>query len=144
MILLDTNVISALMQKEPPTEVIRWLDRQPHTSLWTTSVNVFEIHSGLQTMASGKRRTLLTSAFDILVTQMLDGRIAPFDTAAAHQAAILMATRQAIGRSTEMRDTMIAGIALATHATLATRNTKHFEDLAPRLIDPWIHVGKRV
>jgi predicted nucleic acid-binding protein len=32
---------------------------------------------------------------------------------------------------------MIAGIVLAHHATLATRNTSHFEDLAVPVINPW-------
>ena len=36
-----------------------------------------------------------------------------------------------------MRDTMIAGIAVATHAQLATRNVKHFEDIAKRVVNPW-------
>ena len=34
---------------------------------------------------------------------------------------------------------MIAGIAMAQHATLATRNTAHFEDIAVPLVDPWTH-----
>ena len=33
---------------------------------------------------------------------------------------------------------MIAGIALATGAELATRNIRHFEDLSITLIDPWM------
>jgi predicted nucleic acid-binding protein len=32
---------------------------------------------------------------------------------------------------------MIAGIALARRATLATRNISHFSDLELPLIDPW-------
>jgi predicted nucleic acid-binding protein len=32
---------------------------------------------------------------------------------------------------------MIAGIALSTGASLATRNTRHFDDLSISLIDPW-------
>jgi predicted nucleic acid-binding protein len=32
---------------------------------------------------------------------------------------------------------MIAGIVLAQHATLATRNTAHFDDISVPLIDPW-------
>ena len=35
--------------------------------------------------------------------------------------------RQKKGRPGDLRDTMIAGIALAHHATLATRNTAYFE-----------------
>jgi predicted nucleic acid-binding protein len=36
-----------------------------------------------------------------------------------------------------MRDTFIAGIAVAHGATLATRNTKHFEDLPMPVVNPW-------
>jgi predicted nucleic acid-binding protein len=32
---------------------------------------------------------------------------------------------------------MIAGIVLASHATLATRNVKHFEEIASSLVIPW-------
>jgi toxin FitB len=65
-------------------------------------------------------------------------RVAPFDAAAAQQAGDLMASRQTKGRPGELRDTMIAGIVLAHHATLATRNITHFEDLSVPVINPWL------
>jgi len=37
----------------------------------------------------------------------------------------------------DMRDTQIAGIALARHATLATRNVQHFGGLTIPIVDPW-------
>jgi predicted nucleic acid-binding protein len=137
MILLDTNVLSALMRQRPDAEVIRWLDRQPRTSVWTTSITVFEIRFGLQVIATGRRRALLMTAFDRLLNEMIEQRIAYFDSAAAEQAADLMAARQKKGRSGELRDTMIAGIVLATHATLATRNVKHFEEISASVVNPW-------
>ncbi len=137
MILLDTNVLSALMRQKPDTEVIQWLDRQPRTSVWTTAITVFEIRFGLQVMATGTRRSLLLAAFDRLLNEMIEQRIAHFDNAAAQQAADLMAARQKHGRSGELRDTMIAGIVLASHATLATRNVKHFDDIASSVVNPW-------
>lgn len=137
MILLDTNVLSALMQQVPESSVIHWLDRQPRTSIWTTSITVFEIRFGLQIVAPGKRRTLLLSAFDRLLAEIIEQRIAPFDPAAAQQAANLMAERQTNGRPGDLRDTMIAGIVRATHATLATRNVKHFEDISVKVVNPW-------
>jgi predicted nucleic acid-binding protein len=137
MILLDTNVLSALMRQKPDAEVIQWLDRQPRTSIWTTAITVFEVRFGLQTMESGKRRSLLIAAFDRLLNETIELRIANFDSAAAQQASDLMAARQKKGRSGELRDTMIAGIALASHGTLATRNVKHFEDIAPSVVNPW-------
>jgi len=69
--------------------------------------------------------------------ETIRGRIAPFDDLAARRAAELMAHRQKRGRSVELRDTMIAGIVLAHHATLATRNTVHFEDLSVPVVNPW-------
>ena len=36
-----------------------------------------------------------------------------------------------------MRDTQIAGFALARRATLATRNVRHFRDLNVPVVDPW-------
>jgi len=36
-----------------------------------------------------------------------------------------------------MRDTQIAGIALARRATLPTRNVKHFQDLTVSVVNPW-------
>ncbi|HEY1897783.1 MAG TPA: type II toxin-antitoxin system VapC family toxin [Terracidiphilus sp.] len=137
MILLDTNVLSALMRQKPDVEVIRWLDQQPRTSVWTTAITVFEIRFGLQVMASGKRQLSLMKAFEHLLTELIQQRVAQFDGAAAEKAADLMVARQKNGLSGDLRDTMIAGIALATHATLATRNVRHFEDISCPVVNPW-------
>lgn len=136
MIVLDTNVLSALMRQSPEAKIVDWLDRQPRTSVWTTSVTVLEIRFGLQILATGKRRTSLLQAFEMLL-ETIDRRVASFDGAAAQRAADLMASRRKTGRPGDLRDTMIAGIVLANHATLATRNTAHFEDIAAQLINPW-------
>jgi predicted nucleic acid-binding protein len=136
MIILDTNVLSGLMYLTPDKNVIAWLDRQPRTSIWTTSVTVLEIRFGLQIMAGGKRRSALMQAFEG-VLEKIGHRIVPFDVAAAQQAGDLMASRHKKGRPGELRDTMIAGIALAQHATLATRNTAYFDDVSVPLINPW-------
>lgn len=137
MIILDTNVLSALMKRLPDQKVIDWLDKQPRTSIWTTSVTVLEIRFGLQTMPLGNRRSALVEAFETVLADKIDRRIAPFDAAAAQLAGDLMAVRQKKGRPGDLRDTMIAGIVLAFRATLATRNTSHFEDLSVPVINPW-------
>lgn len=136
MIILDTNVLSALMRQSPDTKVVDWLDQQPRTSVWTTSVTVLEIRFGLEILPAGKRRSSLLHAFDVLL-ERIGRRVASFDEAAAQQAAGLMATRQKKGRPGDLRDTMIAGIVLANHATLATRNVTHFADAGAPLINPW-------
>lgn len=137
MIVLDTNVLSALMRQAPDRKVIDWLDEQPRTSVWITAITVLEIRFGLQILPAGKRRSLLMEAFEAVLLDKIEQRIAPFDTAAAQQAADLMASRRRKGRPGDLRDTMLAGIVLAHHATLATRNTRHFEDLSVPVVSPW-------
>jgi toxin FitB len=137
MIILDTNVLSALMLRQPPLDVAAWIDQQPRTSVWTTTVTIFEIRYGLALMASGRRRSERELMFKRALEEKLEGRILLFDEVAAEEAAILSAARQRAGRSVELRDTMIAGIALAQRATLATRNVRHFDDLTVPVVDPW-------
>ena len=137
MILLDTNVLSALMRSEPEAIVVDWLDAQPSESIWTTSVTVLEIRTGLELLPSSRRRRHLEAAFERVLNEDLDQRVLAFDVAAADAAGALVARRQRAGKAVEIRDAQIAGIALARKAPVATRNVRHFTDLGVRLIDPW-------
>lgn len=137
MIILDTNVLSALMRNVPDRNVITWLDQQPQSSIWTTSITILEIDVGLQIMPPGKKRKELSQEFERLL-DAIDHRIAVLDEEAARLAANLTAHRQKKGRAGEVRDTMIAGIVLARHATLATRNVTHFADISATVVNPWI------
>ena len=125
MIILDTNVLSALMRTLPEARVVAWLDRQPAESVWITSITLFEARLGLALLPTGRRR------------QTVD-----FDSTAAAEAASLGVERQKAGRSVDMRDTQIAGIALARRATLATRNVRNFADLKIPILDPWAAKAK--
>ena len=137
MIILDTNVVSALMQQQPDPQVIAWLDSQAAESIWINSVTLFEARYGLALMPDGQRKALLQERFEELLTQDLQNRIAHFDANAAISAAALAGQRKASGRPVDMRDTFIAGIAVSRGATLATRNTKHFDDLSTPVVNPW-------
>lgn len=137
MILLDTNVLSEMMLPRPAPQVVHWLDQQPRLSVWTTTVNLFEIQSGLLAMPAGKRQRDLQERFERILSLSLQGRLAAFDSAAAEAAAELNARLLKIGRPRENRDTMIAGIVVANHAKLATRNVRHFEDIAKSVVNPW-------
>jgi len=137
VIILDTNVLSALMRTGPDAPVVTWLDRQPAESVWITSITVFEARFGLALLPQGRRRRALEAAFARLLEDDLENRVLDFDAAAATSAASLAADRQRAGRLVDVRDTQIAGIALSRHATLATRNVRHFTDLNVPVVDPW-------
>jgi hypothetical protein len=137
MIVLDTDVLSGLMLTRPDAAILSWLDRQPRVSVWTTAVTVLEVRFGIERLPTGARRTRLESAFRLAIDRLIEDRVIDFDVAAAEETAVLMAAREKAGRRGELRDSMIAGIAIARHATLATRNLRHFADLPVPVVDPW-------
>lgn len=137
MILLDTNVLSALMRADAADPAVAWLDAQATESVWTSSVNVFEVRFGLETLTKGRRRRALEDAFERMLEEDLENRVLPFDDEAARAAALIAAGQRQAGRVVEIRDVEIAGIAAVRKATLATRNTRHFEGIGLNLIDPW-------
>src|SRR5262245_20504301 len=114
------------MRTTPDAAVIEWLDRQPADSVWITSITVFEARFGLALLPKGKRRSSLEQTFDRMLTEDLSSRVLTLDEVAAAMAAQLAAERQRAGRIVDLRDTLIAGIAQARRATIATRNTRHF------------------
>jgi hypothetical protein len=137
VIVLDTNVLSALMRTAPEAAVLGWLDRQAPDAIWITAVTVFEVRMGLALLPAGRRRRALETAFERLLAEDLQHRVLGFDASAATRAAALAAARQSAGRSVDLRDTQIAGIVSARRATLATRNLRHFRDLDVAVVDPW-------
>jgi toxin FitB len=135
--ILDTNVLSALMRASPDASVLAWLDGQPAESVWVTTITVFETRFGLELLPRGKRRRALEDAFERVLAEDLENRVLDFDSAAAMSAASIAAARQQAGRPVEMRDIQIAGIALARHATVATRNVEHFSGFTVPVVNPW-------
>lgn len=137
MILLDTNVVSALMRREPDGAVVAWLDGLPAESVWLPSIAVFEVRFGLERLPASRRRRALEQAFARALEEDFQDRVVPFDRAAAGAAGAIAAERRLSGHPVEVRDVQIAGIARARKATLATRNTRHFRGLGLSFVDPW-------
>src|SRR3569833_2970260 len=107
MIVLDTNVLSALMQTVPDTAVVQWLDTQAKETIWTTSISVFEVYSGIAMLPAGRRRQDFQFLAERLLSEKLENRVLPFDTAAAHAAATLKGVRKLAGKPVEIRATQI-------------------------------------
>jgi hypothetical protein len=137
MIVLDTDVLSEAMRDSPAPEFTAWFDRQPRLTVWTTAISLLEIRFGIERLPVGRRRSALTIALEQVLMRDIEGRVLPFNADAAAETAILMAERQRAGRSGDLRASMIAGIAIAHRATLATHNTHHFADLSVPVVDPW-------
>ncbi len=137
MIVLDTNVISELMRKEPYPPVVRWVDSQIGGELFTTAVTLAELLHGIARLPVSHRRATLSRAFHDMVASEFAGRVLAFDDVAAEHYADIVVTREQRGRPISMADAQIAAICRSHGAVLATRNTADFVDLDVDLGDPW-------
>lgn len=139
MIVLDTNVLSELMRPEPNARVVRWLEKQPTTRLFTTSITQAEILHGILVLPPGKRRQALEEAAGGMFEEDFAGRVLAFDSAAALAYATLARDRQRAGRPISQFDAQIAAIAAVHNASVATRNVADFEGCGIEVLDPWRH-----
>jgi predicted nucleic acid-binding protein len=137
MIVLDTNVISEVLRPTPEPAVLEWLGSVPRRELWTSTVVLAELFSGVELMPAGKRRQLLRDKMELLVSTLFSGRILVFDLAAARAYGPILAARQSMGRPIDVTDAQIAAIALVHKAAVATRNTRDFEHCGIELANPW-------
>ncbi len=137
MMVLDTNVLSELMREAPSPAVVIWLARQDVTRIRTTAINSAEILAGIAVLPEGRRRAGLLSAAHRMFSEDFANRLLPFDQKAAPYYAEILAARQNLGRRIEPLDAMIAAVARAFGAAVATRNVSDFDDCGITLHDPW-------
>jgi len=137
MIVLDTNVISELMRPAPDAGVRTWLAAQDPLDLATTTITIAEIRRGIVRLPNGKQRKRLEERFSAFVEEAFPGRLLVFDRDAAYACGEVAAARERKGLHADAVDMMIAAIVKAAGATLATRNTRDFEECGIALANPW-------
>jgi predicted nucleic acid-binding protein len=137
MIVLDTNVVSETMRRVPNPAVVDWLDNQPRNELYLCAPVLAEIYYGIARLEQSQRKLGLLQSYRQIIAEAFEGRVLPFDIAAAEAYGELVATLEGKGRTIDVFDAMIAAVAQSNFAILATRNTSHFQYIDLDLIDPF-------
>ncbi|OQX04383.1 MAG: VapC toxin family PIN domain ribonuclease [Thiothrix lacustris] len=137
MIVLDTNVISELMKETPNAKVLTWADQQLDTDLYFSSVSKSEVEWGIALLADGRRKQQLADAA-VEVFAMFEGRCLDYTChVSSFYVAIALYSKQ-VGRPMSIEDMLIAAVAQANNAMLATRNVTDFDFLPGLvLVNPW-------
>ena len=136
MILLDTNVVSEAMTREPHPQVRAWLDAQAAETLFISSVTLAELLFGVGALPAGKRKDTLAAALDDVLDLFVD-RILSFDTSAARRYAELAVKARSAGKGFPTPDGYIAAIAAAHGFTVASRDASACNAAGLTVIDPW-------
>jgi hypothetical protein len=137
MILLDTNVVSEVMRERPDHAVRAWLKSLPRRELWTASVVIAELLSGIDLMPTGRKKEALSQAVEAMIAEDFRGQILKFDVSAARHYGQILSSRRQMGRPMREMDALIAATAKSNDATLATRNLRDFENCGIQLVNPW-------
>ena len=136
MILLDTNVVSEAMTRQPHPRVRSWLDAQAAETLFLSSITAAELLFGIGALPAGKRKDNLAAALEEVLDQF-EGRVLHFDTPAARRYADLAVKARAAGKGLPTPDGYIAAIAAAHGFAVASRDTSPFNAAGLAVINPW-------
>lgn len=137
MIIRDTNAASEAMRTTPSSDVMAWLENHEIASLAITAPTIAGILNGIRRLPAGRRRSDIERRFAIFLNRGFRQRVLPFDQAAADAYADIVVARERIGRPIGIFDAMIAAVAQANGAALATRDIGGFSDCGLTVINPW-------
>ncbi len=137
MILLDTNVISEVVKVTPSANVLKWLNDQSSSVVHVSTVTVGEIEYGLRILPDGRRRLMLKEKFERFIALAFAQRVLEYDEAAARLYGEIMGLRKELGRPMSVPDGQIAALARCHGLSVATRNTRNFEECGVDLLNPF-------
>jgi len=132
MYCFDTDVLSAVLRREPPLSLLRRLAQTPPVEQTTTTITLGELLYGAARRGSeqlvARVREVLTLATPIL----------PFDAQAAEVYGPLRAELERQGRRLDEPDLRIASIVVSRDLTLVTGNVRHFKRVPDLRIENWL------
>jgi predicted nucleic acid-binding protein len=137
VILVDTNVVSEMMRREPDPRVVEWLDAQAAETLHLSSVSMAELLLGIALLPDGRRKAELASALSVQAVALLGARLLPFDVSAAEAFAGIVSRTGRSGFAIGMADGQIATTAVVHGLIVATRDAAPFLAAGLVVVDPW-------
>ena len=133
--LLDTNVVSETIRRNPNETVTSWLDQIPGEALFVSVLTLGEIRKGIEALPDRKRRERLRLWIDHELPRWFEERVLPVDLAVADRWGRLLAK---VRRPVPTIDSLLAATALHHDLRLVTHNTRDFDYPGLEVINPWL------
>lgn len=136
--LLDTNIASAPMAKQPNLHVVERLSK--HGSSCAIPAPVwYELNYGCRRLAVGKRRAALENYLEMVVRESFP--VLPYDEDSALWHGHERARLEAKGQAAPYVDGQIAAIAHVHQLVLVTANAKDFANFSDLVVEDWTLPG---
>ncbi len=136
MVLLDTNILSELIKRQPSPHLMARLASEPAQSLFTSCICVMELRFG-----SALREDF--EQFWSRISEEILSRvnILPLNLDEVLVAGDILAFLQRTGQPIGIEDVLIAATALNHQCTLVTANTRHFTKIGQLAVENWLKEG---
>jgi predicted nucleic acid-binding protein len=135
--LLDTNVVSELVARQPNRQVIEWISNLEADSVYLSVITIGELSKGIEKLPDSPRKdTLRTWLTDDLLLRF-GGRVLSLDADVMMKWGELVGRLERVGRPLPAIDSLIAALAMHHNCTLVTRNENDFKDTGVEVINPW-------
>lgn len=136
--LIDTNVISELVKRQPNKGVTAWISSVDEELLFLSVLTFGEIRKGIHLLPANARRSSLEAWLDRDLNLRFSGRILPVDTAIADRWGRISADAARKGQVLPVVDGLLAATALHHNLTVVTRNTSDIELTPVAALNPWL------
>jgi len=136
--LLDTNVVSEALRQRPEARVLDWIATQNVEELYLSVLTVGELVKGIVQLGDTARATQYREWLETVLKAQYRGRILEVDERVAEFWGTLVGQALRVGRPLPGLDSYLAATAATHNLTLVTRNTKDFEGLPLKTLNPWI------
>ena len=131
--LLDTNILSELIKKQPNPQFLKRIRTESSRSLYTSSICIFELRFG-----SALRKDF-TVFWEKIVNNIISRiSIMGVEEDEAYLAGDILAQLQKTGQKIGLEDILIAATALTHGCLLVTANTHRYSRINNLKIENWI------
>ncbi len=136
--LLDTNVISELVSRQPNEQVMAWLDGIDDQLVYLSVITIGEIKRGIEKLPNSQRKGRLNKWLNEELLLRFDDKILSIDLPVMLTWGKLIAKLENQGRALPAIDSLLAATALYHDLNLVTRNEKVFDNTDVVVINPWL------
>ena len=130
--LLDTNIVSETIKKNPNENVVGWLNSIPDENLSISVITLGELRKGVEKLQDNMRKIELINWIDHKLRPWFGGNIISINTEIAEKWGYISATT-----NTPAIDGLIAATCLTRNLTLVTRNIKDFNIPGLEVFNPF-------
>ena len=137
--LLDTNIISELITKQPNQNVLNFLSSINENDTYLSVITIGEIKTGIENVKNIDKKEKLCKWLEEDLLIRFKNRIVDIDLDIMITWGKINQNLKSVGKPLPIMDSIIASSCIYTKFTLITRNEKDFQNLDLNIINPFTY-----